>query len=60
MPTKDLYRIETEAELDEVVASVLKDVGVEHEDLQRQATLGRFDSEQLRRTWYVIAGLGRG
>ena len=59
MTTTDLHKINTEADLDAVVESVLQDAGVEYEDLRRQATLGRFESEKLRRAWFVIAGLGR-
>lgn len=59
MTTTDLHKINTEADLDAVVESVLQDAGVEYEDLRRQAALGRFESEKLRRAWFVIAGLGR-
>ena len=59
MTTTDLHKINTEADLDAIVESVLQDAGVELEDLRRQAALGRFESEKLRRTWFVIAGLGR-
>ena len=59
MTTTDLHRITSEDELDAVVEKVLRDAGVEYEDLRRQAALGVFESERLRRTWFVIAGLGR-
>ncbi|MXW43073.1 MAG: hypothetical protein F4138_05845 [Acidimicrobiia bacterium] len=59
MTTTDLHRITSEEELDAVIEKVLQDAGVEYEDLRRQAALGRFKSEKLRRTWFVIAGLGR-
>ena len=59
MTTTDLHKINTEADLDAIVESVLQDAEVEFDDLRRQAALGRFDSEKLRRTWFVIAGLGR-
>ena len=59
MTTTDLHRISSEDELDAVVHKVLRNAGVEYEELRRQAALGRFESEKLRRTWFVIAGLGR-
>ncbi len=59
MTTTDLHRINSETDLDAVVESVLQDAGVKYDDLRRQAVLGRFESEKLRRTWFVIAGLGR-
>ena len=50
----------TEAELDELIQMALDDVGVELDELRAQAQLGRFSSEALRRTWFMVSGLGRG
>ncbi len=50
----------TEEELDVLIEKTLKDAGVELEELRRQAKLGRFESDKLRRTWFVVSGLGRG
>ncbi len=50
----------TEEELDVLIEKTLKDAGVELEELRRQAKLGRFESDKLRRTWFSVSGLGRG
>ena len=55
-----VHHIETEAELDALIGRTMDEAGVELEELQRQARNGRFDSEKLRRTWFVVSGLGRG
>lgn len=54
----EVYHI-TEEELDVLIEETLQDAGVELEELRRQYALGRFESEKLRRTWFVVAGLGR-
>ncbi|MCY4037724.1 MAG: hypothetical protein OXF64_09785 [bacterium] len=59
VPEAEVYHI-TEEELDVLIEKTLQDAGVELEELRRQAQLGRFESEKLRRTWFSIAGLGRG
>jgi len=59
VPEAEVYHI-TEEELDVLIEETLEDAGVELEELRRQAQLGRFESEKLRRTWFSIAGLGRG
>lgn len=58
-PEAEVYHI-TEEELDVLIEVTLQDAGVELEELRRQARLGRFESEKLRRTWFVVSGLGRG
>ena len=60
MPETDVYHITDDEELDVLIEATLQDAGVELEELRRQAQLGRFESEKLRRTWFSIAGLGRG
>ncbi len=56
----DLYEVVNDEELDELVAQTLRDAGTELAELRRQAREGRYDSEKLRRAWFVIEGLGRG
>ncbi|MXZ77265.1 MAG: hypothetical protein F4Z06_03160 [Acidimicrobiia bacterium] len=58
IPESEVYHI-TEEELDVLIEETLQDAGVELEELRRQYTLGRFESDKLRRTWFVVAGLGR-
>ena len=58
-PGAEVYHI-TEDKLDVLIEETLQDAGVELEELRRQALLGRFESEKLRRTWFVVSGLGRG
>ena len=57
-PEAEVYHI-TEEELDVLIEETLRDAGVELEELRRQAQLGRFQSEKLRRTWFSVVGLGR-
>ena len=59
IPESEVYHI-TDQELDVLIEATLHDAGVELEELRRQARLGRFDSERLRRTWFSVVGLGRG
>ncbi|MBK8332668.1 MAG: hypothetical protein IPL07_09860 [Acidimicrobiaceae bacterium] len=47
-------------ELDELIDTTLKAADVSLEALRLQAHEGRFTSEQQRRAWFVIEGLGRG
>ena len=54
----EVYHI-TEEELDVLIEETLQDTGVELEELRRQYILSRFKSKNLRRTWFVIPGLGR-
>lgn len=56
----DLHEVTSDEELDHLVERTLRDVGTELAELRRQAHEGRFDSEKLRRAWFVIEGLGRG
>lgn len=49
-----------DAELDRAVAKTLAEVGTDLRELRRQAHQGRFASEEPRRAWFVIDGLGRG
>jgi len=58
MPETEVHHI-TEKELDVLIEETLQDAGVELDELRRQYTLGRFESDKLRRTWFVVAGLGR-
>ena len=58
IPEPEVHHI-TEEELDVLIEETLQDAGVELEELRRQHTLGRFESEKLRRTWFVVSGLGR-
>ena len=61
MPTNtDLHEATTDEELDQLIAQTLRDADVELAELRRQAHEGRFNSEKLRRAWFVIEGLGRG
>jgi hypothetical protein len=61
MPTNtDLHEVTTDEELDQLIAQTLRDADVELAELRRQAHEGRFNSEKLRRAWFVIEGLGRG
>ena len=57
-PESEVHHV-TEKELDVLIEKTLQDAGVELEELRRQYILGRFESEKLRRTWFVVAGLGR-
>lgn len=57
---KTLHKLTSEAELDVLIDETLDDAGVDLEELRRQAHEGRFASEKLRRTWFVVNGLGRG
>ena len=59
MPETEVHHI-TDEELDVLIETTLQDAGVELEELRRQAHLGRFESEKLRRTWFSVVGLGRG
>ncbi|MCY4257013.1 MAG: hypothetical protein OXE04_01800 [bacterium] len=59
VPESEVYHI-TEEELDVLIEKTLQDAGVTIEELRRQVRLGRFESEKLRRTWFVVSGLGRG
>ena len=36
----------------------LRSAGCEFEDLQKQARLGRFNSDAARRAWFVVSSLG--
>ncbi|MCQ3811205.1 MAG: hypothetical protein KTV68_11715 [Acidimicrobiia bacterium] len=58
IPESEVHHI-TEEELDVLIEKTLQEAGVELEELRRQYILGRFESEKLRRTWFVVAGLGR-
>lgn len=55
-----LHKLTDEAELDALIDKTLSEAGVDLEELRRQALDGRFSSEKLRRTWFVVNGLGRG
>ena len=58
IPESEVHHI-TEEELDVLIEKTLQEAGVELEELRRQYILGRFESEELRRTWFVVSGLGR-
>lgn len=60
MPAIDLHQLATDGELDTLVTVALQEAGVTLDDLHRQAREGRFRSEQARRAWFVVRGLGRG
>ena len=49
MPETEVHHI-TDEELDVLIEATLQDAGVELEELRRQAQLGRFESDKLRRT----------
>ena len=57
--TSTLYKIETEEELDALVNKTVANAGTTVAELRRQGREGRFESEKLRRTWFVVYGLGR-
>jgi hypothetical protein len=56
----DVEQTMSDAEVDAAVAALLEAAGVTMDTLRDQAALGRFASEQHRRAWFVIRGLGRG
>ncbi|MCY3634410.1 MAG: hypothetical protein OXH23_02250 [bacterium] len=51
--------IDTEEELDRLVQDVLDSADTTLEELREQGKLGRFDTEQQRQAWHVLAGTGR-
>ena len=55
-----LHQLVSEDELDVLIDETLNDAGVDIGELRRQALLGWFSSEKVRRTWFVVNGLGRG
>ena len=55
-----LHELISEDELDVLIDETLADAGVDIGELRRQALQGRFSSEKVRRTWFVVNGLGRG
>ena len=59
VPESEVYHI-TDEELDVLIEAALQDAGIGLEELRRQAQLGRFESDKLRRTWFSVVGLGRG
>ena len=56
--TSILYKIETREEQDALIAKTLAEAGTTAEELRRQGIKGRFESELLRRTWFIAKGLG--
>lgn len=59
-PVAELDQAVDDEELDAIVEKTLNEAGIELEELRAQAYAGQFDSEHLRRAWFVIRGLGRG
>ena len=57
--TSTFYKIETEEELDALIDKTLAGAGTTLDELRRQGREGQFESEKLRRTWFVVRGLGR-
>ncbi len=55
----DTLQVINDVECDELVAHTLREAATSLTELHRQARHGRFESEKLRRCWFVIAGLGR-
>ena len=55
-----LHELISEDELDVLIDETLADAGVDIGELRSQAQQGQFSSEKLRRTWFVVIGLGRG
>ena len=55
-----LHELISEDELDVLIDETLADAGVDIGELRHQAQQGRFSSEKVRRTWFVVNGLGRG
>ena len=56
--TFTLYKIETREEQDALIAKTLAEAGTTAAELRRQGIKGRFESELLRRTWFIAKGLG--
>ncbi len=48
----------TDADVHAAVAALLSAAGATLDELRAQAVVGRFASEQHRRAWFVIRGLG--
>ena len=55
-----LHELISEDELGVLIDETLDDAGVDIGELRSQAHRGRFSSEKVRRTWFVVNGLGRG
>lgn len=51
--------IDTEEEVDRLVQDVLDSADTTLEELREQGKLGRFDTEQQRQAWHILAGTGR-
>lgn len=49
----------SDVEIDAAVTRILADAGTSLDELRASASRGRFESEQQRRAWFVISGLGR-
>ena len=57
--TDTFYKIGTDEELDALVDKTLAEAGTTIDELRRQGRDGRFESEKLRRAWFVVHGVGR-
>jgi hypothetical protein len=59
--TADQTNVEevSEEQIDAFIASLPSLIGVDIETLREFAKRGSFETEQQRRTWFTIAGLGR-
>jgi len=51
----DLQVIDTEEELATMIQEALDEAGTTLAELREQARRGRFDSEDLRLTWFAVA-----
>lgn len=56
-PISEVHVIESDEELNALVQTSLEKAGTTLEELRSQAKIGRFDSEQLRRTWFTVSSL---
>ncbi|MCQ3814997.1 MAG: hypothetical protein KTU85_11370 [Acidimicrobiia bacterium] len=53
-----IEEIGSQEELDILIQNVLDEAGTTIPKLRAQGELGRFESEQLRLAWHVLAGTG--
>ena len=58
LKTPVVEEIGSQEELDILIQKVLDEAGTTIPELCEQGELGRFETEQLRHSWHILAGTG--
>ncbi len=58
LKTPVVEEIGSQEELDILIQKVLDEAGTTIPELREQGELGRFETEQLRHAWHILAGTG--